>query len=214
MGTNNSLAAHRARRVDGLRRKDATTLKRLYVDNYKCLVNFDLRFDRLSLLLGQNGSGKPSVLEALAKVRRFIVDQANTDSVFPHGSLTRWQESRLQRFEIEVESDEGDYTYKLVIEHEVDRNRSRVDLAELSLSGRPLFEFRQGEAQLYHDDFTQGPKHPFDWRQSGVGFPQPRHGNKKLIWFRERMARKSSARWTPSPCRLRAKARSQTPATG
>jgi len=37
-------------------------IKRLYVDNYKCLVNFDLKLDELSLLLGLNGSGKSSVL--------------------------------------------------------------------------------------------------------------------------------------------------------
>jgi len=39
-------------------------LQRLYVDNYKCLVNFELPLQELSLLLGPNGAGKTSVLGA------------------------------------------------------------------------------------------------------------------------------------------------------
>lgn len=35
----------------------------LYVDNYKCLVNFELRFGDATLLLGTNGAGKSSVLD-------------------------------------------------------------------------------------------------------------------------------------------------------
>ena len=38
-------------------------LQRLYVDNYKCLVNFDLPLQELTLLLGPNGAGKTSVLD-------------------------------------------------------------------------------------------------------------------------------------------------------
>ncbi len=35
-------------------------IKRLYVDNYKCLVNFELPLQDLTLLLGPNGVGKTS----------------------------------------------------------------------------------------------------------------------------------------------------------
>lgn len=38
-------------------------LQRLYIDNYRHLVNFELRLQELSLLLGRNGAGKTSVLE-------------------------------------------------------------------------------------------------------------------------------------------------------
>jgi len=48
-------------------------LKRLYVHNYRCLVNFELGFDRLNLLIGGNGSGKSTVLDALRLVRHVIV---------------------------------------------------------------------------------------------------------------------------------------------
>ncbi len=44
-------------------------IKRLYIDNYKCLVNFDLKLDELSLLLGPNGVGKSSVLDVVYALR-------------------------------------------------------------------------------------------------------------------------------------------------
>ena len=36
-------------------------LQRPYVDNYKCLVNFELPFQEVTLLLGPNGVGKTAV---------------------------------------------------------------------------------------------------------------------------------------------------------
>ena len=36
-------------------------LERLYVDNYKCLVNFELPLQELTLLLGANDAGKTSL---------------------------------------------------------------------------------------------------------------------------------------------------------
>ena len=44
----------------------------------------------------------------------------------------------------------------------------RIDEEVLLCDERPLFEFRVGEAQLYRDDGSRGPKYPFDWTQSGL----------------------------------------------
>ena len=50
--------------------------KRLYVDNYKCLVNFDLEFQDLTLLLGRNGTGKTSVLDDYLRAPRTLERQS------------------------------------------------------------------------------------------------------------------------------------------
>ena len=31
-------------------------IKRIYIDNYKCFVNFELRLQELTLLVGRNGA--------------------------------------------------------------------------------------------------------------------------------------------------------------
>ncbi len=38
-------------------------IKRIYVENYKCLVDFDLLLQDTTLLLGAIGAGKTAVLE-------------------------------------------------------------------------------------------------------------------------------------------------------
>ncbi|MYI02936.1 MAG: AAA family ATPase, partial [Gammaproteobacteria bacterium] len=47
-------------------------IKRLYVDNYKCFVNFDLHLQSLTLLLGRNGAGKTSVLDIMFALRELL----------------------------------------------------------------------------------------------------------------------------------------------
>ena len=48
-------------------------LKRIFADNFRALVNFELRPGRLSSLLGENGSGKTSVFDVLGNLRDLIV---------------------------------------------------------------------------------------------------------------------------------------------
>ncbi|MBM5818084.1 MAG: hypothetical protein FJ083_16385 [Cyanobacteria bacterium K_Offshore_surface_m2_239] len=47
-------------------------LKRLYVDNYRSLVNFELHFSPLTLLTGSNGSGKSSILNIFFALRALL----------------------------------------------------------------------------------------------------------------------------------------------
>src|SRR5262249_26891149 len=47
-------------------------IARLYVNNYRCFVNFELRPGRRSLLLGYNGSGKSSAFDVLHAIRDLV----------------------------------------------------------------------------------------------------------------------------------------------
>ena len=77
-------------------------LKRIYVNNFRCLVNFDLTVDSLNLFLGSNGSGKTTVFEVLRKLQKFILgDQAfqreyRVSDLFASKDLTRWQKSNIK----------------------------------------------------------------------------------------------------------------------
>jgi predicted ATPase len=50
-------------------------IKRLYIDNYKSLVNFELPLRELTLLLGPNGVGKTSVLDVVFAMRLLLSGQ-------------------------------------------------------------------------------------------------------------------------------------------
>ncbi len=164
-------------------------LNRIYTDNFRCLVNFELRLDPMNLLLGENGTGKTTVFEVLYRLQQFLAGNAKVLNVFPSTELTRWQSSPTQRFELDLEVEQKQYGYSLLIEHDQDRRRARVKKESLVLDGKPLFEFEEGTAKLYHDDFNRGPEYPFDWTQSGLAVLQPRPDNKKLTRFRTALSK-------------------------
>lgn len=163
-------------------------LKELYIDNYKCLTNFTLPLENISLFLGPNGAGKSTVIEVLSRLQRFLAGDERVSSVFPHDSVTRWQTTPLQRFELKIAGESGTYHYQLAIEHEPSRRLCRIQKEHFSLDGKPLFEFENGTARLYRDDFSQGPEYPFDWSQSGLATLQPRADNRLLTRFKEWIA--------------------------
>lgn len=160
-------------------------LKRLYVDNYNCLVNFELQVDAINLFLGQNGSGKSTVFEVLRKLQSFILGDEKTGVLFKQDNLTRWQKSRVQRFELEVEGNGGTYKYELRIEHDDDRHLTRIKQENLWFDNKPLLKFELGEVQLYRDKPSSVTKYPFDWSNSAVASIHPRDDNKLLTWFKK-----------------------------
>jgi predicted ATPase len=160
-------------------------LQRLYANNYRCLVNFEMNFSELTLLMGPNGGGKSTIFDLLFNIRHLLVDNAKISEVFPQEDLTAWVKKTEQSFEIDVQGEEGLFSYKLVISHNDYLKKQKVELEQLLLDGKPLFEFRQGEVSLFHDDYEPGPKYSFDWSVSALATIVPRQDNKKLTWFKK-----------------------------
>jgi predicted ATPase len=163
-------------------------LKRIYIDNFRCLVNFDLSLDPINLLLGPNGSGKSTVFEALRKIQRLIGGSVVGD-VFKPTDLTRWQKSSMQRFNLEIEGNDGIYGYELLIAYEGEGQQARIYKEFLEFNGRTLLEFQEsGDAYLYGDNFELGPVYPLDWNRSALASLPPRPENSKLTWFKKRIS--------------------------
>lgn len=179
-------------------------LKRLYVHNYKCLVNFQIDFEKdISLFLGANGSGKTSVLTALSEIQKFILFNVRLDDkrlddkdrVFKTSSLTRWAENLTQKFELEIEGNGGTYKYALEIEHNPEKYFSRVKSETLFFNNQPLYKFGieeeggmpAGKGRLFNDNKldNNGVFYASDWFSSGLGSVQERYDNKTLFWFKK-----------------------------
>ena len=175
-------------------------LKRLYVDNYRCFVNFQLEFQELTLLVGPNGSGKSSVLDLLSALRQLLsgLGKVSDPGLFPSRSLTRWQDRTTQVVELTVGLDEsGDVVYRLEIEHEKETRKARIALESLTAEGQPLFECRRGEVQLYKDDHQMGGSYLTDWSESALARVVPRPVNRRLSHFLDLMRGMSVAALDP-----------------
>lgn len=160
-------------------------IKRIYANNYRCLVNFEMVFEELTLLLGPNGSGKSSVFDVLSGIRHFLVDNVRVGEVFPPKDLTAWINNTEQTFELDVQGEEGLFCYKLVVSYNPNIRKHRIDLELLLHDGKPLFEFSAGKVRLFHDDYTPGPIFSFDGSVSVLATIGARGNNRKLTWFKD-----------------------------
>jgi len=165
-------------------------LKRIYIDNYKSLVNFELSLDSISLFVGANGSGKSAVFEVLQKIRDFALGKGKIADLFLPDNRTRWQTLSTQTFELEVERDtDSKYKYELAIEHDESGKNVHVKYERLWVNQNPLLKFESDEIQLYNDNYSEGPKYPYDGVLSAIQSITPRNDNKRLTWFKEQLER-------------------------
>jgi predicted ATPase len=158
-------------------------LTRLYIDNFRCFVNFEYRPARRQLILGGNGSGKSSLMDAFLSIRQFVARGDRTDDIFLATNRTRWLNQPQQTWEVEASLGGGACVYKLVIEPSGSPPRPRVVSETVHFEGKPLFEFTAGEVHLYNDRFEHTLAYPFDWHRSALATIVPREENQKLVHF-------------------------------
>ena len=164
-------------------------LKRVYIDNYKCFVNFELRFEEITLLVGRNGAGKTAVFDAIYAVWRLLEGRSRiTDpDVFPTSSLTRWQMLDVQTCEIDVDLEGDMLTYRIEIDHDREKRQARLRREVLSARGGPLFRFEFGSVKLYRDDHSEGPTFKGFQTESAISRVVSDLNNKRLCRFLEFM---------------------------
>lgn len=159
-------------------------IARLYVDNYKCLSNFECRFGHINLMLGANGSGKSTVFDVLRGVRA-VVTGTSPISLFRESTLTRWQKRDAQTVELEIAGGGGIYQYHLEVEHEIGQNKQRIQLESVKYDGGLIYRAELGETHLFRDDYSEGPIISGDWTRSSLPFLGPRHDNTRITWFKD-----------------------------
>ncbi len=172
-------------------------LTRLYVDNYKCLVNFEFRPTNKQLIIGRNGTGKSTALDVLSLLRDFSVRGVACDDRLAGATKTRWQSGvEQQRFELDVSGNDSKYRYVLVVDDWAVPSsstgtssgthfRPRIVLEEVLCDGHPIFRFEEGEVHLFNDKYEDKVQYPFDWHRSALATIQRRWDNTKLTWFKQ-----------------------------
>jgi len=140
-------------------------LTRIYIDNFRCFVNFEYKPEQKQLLLGANGSGKSSLLDAVRYIKSFICGEENP---FTPSTRTRWQDKPLQVIEIEALLDGQEYQYKLEIRFESETRQPSVNMETLKVSGATWFELANGQLRFFLGDSTQETAKPPDSARSAL----------------------------------------------
>ena len=123
-------------------------LTRIYIDNFRCFVNFEYTPEPKQLLLGANGSGKSSLLGAIRDLKQFVQGDENP---FTQSTRTRWQDKPLEVFEIDALLDAQKYEYRVEIQFAPETRQPSVKVERLSVSGMPVFELANGELRFFPD---------------------------------------------------------------
>lgn len=161
----------------------------IYIDNFRCLTNFRIKPVDFQLWLGDNGSGKTSVLDALRYIQRLMHGE-HVENIFNRNSLTIWDKRLNQTIGFSLMIDNEAYKYKLTIEYSNQGDKQRIKQEELIWRDSTFFLFDREEAHLYRINrntgkVEEGAVFPADWSRSVIPTIAKREDNKPLIRFRE-----------------------------
>lgn len=164
-------------------------MNEIYIDNFRCLTNFRIKPGNFQLWLGDNGSGKTSVLDALRYVQRLMRGK-HVEDIFNRNSLTTWDKRRDQTIGFSLMIDDEVYRYELTIEYAHQEGKQRIKREELIWEDSTFFLFDGQEAHLYRINWNtrkteEGAVFPAKSDRSVIPTIAQRDDNKPLIRFRE-----------------------------
>lgn len=160
-------------------------ITKIYIDNFRCLTNFELKPEAMNLFLGENGSGKTAVFDAVSGVAGIVLDQTKIRQVFPESSTTRWENRREQKIELELTGMDGLFCYRIVIAHPEDRPNPIIATEAVDFEGRRLYEFSAGHVSLPGDDSAPGAGFSFNPELSFLGLLEERPEHQHLRSFKD-----------------------------
>lgn len=140
-------------------------LTRIYIDNFRCFVNFEYKPEAKQLLLGANGSGKSSLLKAIRDLKSFVKGDANP---FIPSTRTRWQDRPLQVVEIEALLDRRKYEYRVEVRFESETRQLSVSTERLKVSGATVFELADGVIHFFSNSSNHATSVPLETTKSAL----------------------------------------------
>lgn len=166
-------------------------INEIYIDNFRCLTNFRIKPGYFQLWLGDNGSGKTSVLDALRNIQRLMRSE-HVDDIFKGNSLTTWDKRRDQKIGFSFIIDDEIYKYELTIEYAKQEDKQHIKREELIWQDSTFFLFDGHEAHLFRinrdtQKIEESAVFPANWGRSVIPTIAERDDNKPLIRFREEL---------------------------
>jgi predicted ATPase len=165
-------------------------ITRLYVHNYRCLENFELKLADMPscLIIGKNGAGKTTVcfaLEVLQQAAQGI--HRVRDLVTPDDfSLTRLDPT--MRFELEAKIDGTRFEYKLLLELPEDFKELRVAEESLIANGEAVYSRSLAQVTLNRKEQERFASFPVDWHLIALPVIQERSTAEPVAVFRQWLA--------------------------
>lgn len=173
-------------------------ITRVYADNFRCFSNFEWNPDKLSLLLGENGSGKSSLYDAIQHVAAFALGLADAASFRLQDNRCAWDKRPEQTFELALRRGEEEFKYRLVL---LDAKEPEVIAETVHCGDKLLYQREPGRVLIYNEDGSPGGSFPFSGARSVIGMLSSGGGVRKLQEFAEEL--RNIVVFRPDPLSIR-----------
>jgi len=165
-------------------------IRRLYVHNYRCLENFELKLAGLSsaLLIGANGSGKSTIVQSLKVLQQIALGKNGLGDLIRPLDFAQYRTEAPMRFELEVDLGGVAYSYALAIEYPKGFRAPRIFEERLMADENKVFA--RERAQVHFPNLAGGTPASFqiDWHFAGLPVIQERSAEDPLRIFRQWLA--------------------------
>lgn len=139
---------------------EKTMIERLYVHNFRCLENFslDLTGKPSTVLIGKNGAGKSTVLQALRVFQKIGRGPNRVKNVVNASDFPRHRKDLPMRFEADLNLKGKRFKYSVSFEWPPNFYEARISEESLTSDGAAVFTRKQAEVQL-----AGAPGFGLDW---------------------------------------------------
>lgn len=168
----------------------AGVIRRLYVNNFRCLQNFDLPIagKPSALLIGRNGAGKTTVGAALEILQKIARGTNRVNELVKARDFTRGLTDVPMRFEIEVELDGKVYGYSVALELPEGYRELRVVEEKLFYDGKPIYARDLAQVTLSRQGKVGEAKFLIDWHLIALPIVQQQSAKDPLFTFKAWLA--------------------------
>ncbi|MBJ6608991.1 MAG: ATP-binding protein [Candidatus Thiothrix moscowensis] len=140
-------------------------LQRLYVNNYRCLENFEIVTKDLSslLLIGKNGAGKSTVRYAMEILQKISRGTNRANKLISAKDFAHGKKDTPIRFELEVLLDGRSYQYIIAFELPENFREFRVFEEKLTVDGKAIYSREAAQVILHPEKKGRDAKFFVDW---------------------------------------------------
>ena len=139
-------------------------ITRFYIDNFKSLVDFDLELAKFNCLIGLNGAGKSTVLQALdftsAMISGDVIDWLEKRRWHPNDLRSNLKKSPLIRVVVEIEI--NSISYQWTASFNIDELACSEEIIKSKSDDKVIFSNRKR-----HYTFDSAPSTPITFEYTG-----------------------------------------------
>lgn len=164
-------------------------LKRLYIHNFRCLDNFELKpAANDTLLLGKNGAGKSTVAAVLNILRKVAGGQSRVGDMLKTDDFAYGRVEIPVRFELEVLINGHKYKYCLLLELPAGFKEPRVAEERLECDDNIIFSRELAQISLIGNRSGRNIDFAIDWHLCALSIIQVNSNGEPLAIFRDWLA--------------------------